>query len=228
MPTYDPRTLGPEPRDPAQKFWDPAMQTMPREQLRDLQLERLRELVGKVLAGKARLFGRKLHARRHRVTRRHPFASTTSTCIPTTVKQELRDSEAEHPPFGEYRFTRRQDCVRLGSSTGTTGTPDAHAVDPPRHLARVRVGRPGVVAQRLATGPDRHARASRLPVRRRRDAVGLPRVLRHAQHLGGAPRHRRARRAGHPHVGAGPSGRVDGRVQLRPVRRGRGEAWART
>jgi len=43
--------------------------------------------------------------------------------IPTTVKQELRDSEAEHPPWGDYRFVPQRDCVRMGQSTGTTGTP---------------------------------------------------------------------------------------------------------
>jgi phenylacetate-CoA ligase len=43
--------------------------------------------------------------------------------VPVTFKQDLRDSEAAHPPFGDYRFTPPDQCVRLGSSTGTTGTP---------------------------------------------------------------------------------------------------------
>src|SRR5437660_108204 len=122
MPTYDPRVLAPAPRDPAQKHWDPEVQTMPGDRLRELQLERLRTLVGKVLDGKARLFGRKLRAAGIRSVDDVRSLDDINR-IPTTVKQELRDSEAEHPPFGEYRFTRRQDCVRLGSSTGTTGTP---------------------------------------------------------------------------------------------------------
>ena len=50
--------------------------------------------------------------------------------IPLTVKQDLRDSEAEHPPWGDYRFTDPRAAVRLGTSTGTTGTPDDLAVDP--------------------------------------------------------------------------------------------------
>ena len=100
MPTYDPRILGPEARDPSQQFWDPAAQTMPREQLRDLQLERLRELIDKVLNGKARLFGRKLRAAG--IESPLDLRSTEDVnLIPTTVKQDLRDSEAEHPPFGE-------------------------------------------------------------------------------------------------------------------------------
>src|SRR3954470_20148302 len=60
MPTYDPLTLGPAPRDHDQPFWEPEMQTMPREQLRALQLDRLRTLTGKILDGKAPLFGHKL------------------------------------------------------------------------------------------------------------------------------------------------------------------------
>ena len=43
--------------------------------------------------------------------------------IPLTVKQDLRDSEGDAPPFGDYRFTDPRECVRLGTSTGTTGTP---------------------------------------------------------------------------------------------------------
>ena len=122
MPTYDPTFLGPAPRDPQQRFWDPEVQTMAREHLDTLQLERLRSLVGRVLDGKAPLFGRKLAEAG--IT--SPSDLTTAgdvNLIPTTVKQELRDSEAAHPPFGDYRFTSSDECVRLGSSTGTTGTP---------------------------------------------------------------------------------------------------------
>ena len=39
------------------------------------------------------------------------------------MKQELRDSEAAQPPIGDYRFTSLRECVRVGQSTGTTGTP---------------------------------------------------------------------------------------------------------
>src|SRR4051812_48269414 len=119
MATYHPTMLGPAPREPAQQFWDPEVQTMPREQLRALQVERLRALAGKVLDGRAPLFGRKLRAAG--ITAPNDITDIDDVnSIPTTVKQELRDSEAEHPPFGDYRFTAREECVRLGSSTGTT------------------------------------------------------------------------------------------------------------
>lgn len=121
MPTYHGQ-LGPEPRDPGRTFWDPDAQTMPRDQLRALQLERLRTMVGRIIDTPVPLFKRKLDE-----------AGITSPAdltdlddintIPTTVKQDLRDSEAAVPPFGDYRFTPRDTWVRVGQSTGTTGTP---------------------------------------------------------------------------------------------------------
>jgi phenylacetate-CoA ligase len=122
MPTYQPGTLGPLPRDPEQTFWDPEIQTMPRERLVDLQLSRLQELVDRVLKNPAPLFERKL--RDAGIERAEDIGSLDDiNAIPTTIKQELRDSEADEPPFGDYRFTDPRECVRLGTSTGTTGTP---------------------------------------------------------------------------------------------------------
>jgi phenylacetate-CoA ligase len=95
---------------------------MPREQLEDLQLSRLQELVDRVLKNPVPLFERKL--REAGIERAEDIATLEDiNAIPTTVKQELRDSEAAQPPFGDYRFTDPRECVRLGTSTGTTGTP---------------------------------------------------------------------------------------------------------
>jgi phenylacetate-CoA ligase len=121
-PTYDPRYLGPAPRPHDQRHWDPEMQTMPREQLEALQVERLRELATRMLAGQAPLFGRKLAEAG--ITDPNEITSVSDlNRVPLTRKQELRDSEAAHPPFGDYRFAPLDQCVRLGTSTGTTGTP---------------------------------------------------------------------------------------------------------
>ena len=81
--------------------------------------------------------------------------------IPLTVKQDLRDSETEHPPWGDYRFTDPHEAVRLGTSTGTTGHTDHLAMDPARPLDRVRVGRPDLVALRAPARDDRDPRPSR-------------------------------------------------------------------
>lgn len=119
-PTYTGQ-LGPAPRDPDQQFWDPEMQTMPREQLRALQLDRLRALVDRALTTPVPLFARKLAEAG--ITGGGDLTDIDEiNTIPTTVKQELRDSEAAAPPFGDYRFDL-DGIVRLGTSTGTTGTP---------------------------------------------------------------------------------------------------------
>ena len=43
--------------------------------------------------------------------------------IPRTDKPALRTDEAANPPFGTHRVVGLTDAVRMGSSTGTTGTP---------------------------------------------------------------------------------------------------------
>ena len=121
MPDYGPEVMGPPPRPTDQQHWDPPAQTMDPEQRRELQLDGLRDFVGKALLGDG-LFRRKLD--------RAGIESATDietlddiNSIPATLKQDLRDSEAEHPPLGDYRFTDISECIRIGQSTGTTGKP---------------------------------------------------------------------------------------------------------
>jgi phenylacetate-CoA ligase len=122
MPTYGPEVLGPPPRHPDQKYWDPEVQTMAPEQLRTLQERRLGELLRKVFETPVPLFRRKLEAAG--ITSPRDVTSLDDLRhVPLTVKQDLRDSEAEHPPWGDYRFTDPRAAVRLGTSSGTTGTP---------------------------------------------------------------------------------------------------------
>lgn len=122
MPSYGPEVLGPPARDPDQQHWDPDLQTMDPERRRQLQLDRLRSLVDRVVDRDVGLFRRKLAEAG--VERGEDLRSLEDLdAIPTTRKQDLRDSEAEHPPLGDYRFTPLSECVRIGQSTGTTGTP---------------------------------------------------------------------------------------------------------
>ena len=114
--------LAPAPRDPGQKYWDPGNQTMDPEQRRALQDERLRTMIAKVFDTPVPLFERKL--RDAGISGPDDIKGVDDIVnIPLTLKQDLRDSEAALPPFGDYRFTPPEECVRLGSSTGTTGTP---------------------------------------------------------------------------------------------------------
>lgn len=114
--------LGPAPRDPGQRHWDPEMQTMDPERRRTLQGERLRAMVGAVFERPVPLFRRVLES----AGVGHPDEIRSIddlASIPLTVKHDLRESEAAVPPFGDYRFTDARECVRVGTSTGTTGTP---------------------------------------------------------------------------------------------------------
>jgi len=122
MPTYGPEVLGPPPRDPAQQFWDPEIQTMDPERLRALQEERLQVLLRKIFDTPVPLFRRKLEGAGIKAPEDVKTLDDLRH-VPLTMKQDLRDSEGENPPWGDYRFTDPRAAVRIGTSTGTTGTP---------------------------------------------------------------------------------------------------------
>jgi phenylacetate-CoA ligase len=114
--------LGPPPRPNDQSLWDPEHQAMDPERRRTIQVERLRHLVDAALQRPVPLFASKLSEA--------GIASAADlrdlddlAGIPLTRKQDLRDSEAAAPPFGDYRFTDQSTWVRVGSSSGTTGAP---------------------------------------------------------------------------------------------------------
>ena len=123
MPTtYGPEVLGPPPRPNDQKLWDPEMQAMDPEKRRRLQDTRLNEMVRRVFENPVALFKRKLTSAGIKGPDDIKGVDDLEH-VPLTVKQDLREAEAAVPPFGDYRFTSAHDCVRLGTSTGTTGTP---------------------------------------------------------------------------------------------------------
>jgi phenylacetate-CoA ligase len=121
-PPFGPGSLGPLPRPDGQALWDPAKQAMSTDERRRLQNERLGRLVERIFEGPVPLFQDKLLAAG--VTAPGDIASVDDLAgVPSTVKQDLRDSEAALPPWGDYRFTDPRQAVRLGTSTGTTGQP---------------------------------------------------------------------------------------------------------
>ncbi|HEY5251005.1 MAG TPA: hypothetical protein VIJ09_05065 [Acidimicrobiales bacterium] len=122
MPSYGPEVFGPPPRQTTDKYWDPEIQTMDPERMRALQEERLGAMLGKVFNHPVPLFRDKLIAAG--ITSPSDIKSLDDIRhIPLTVKQDLRDAEAEAPPWGTYRFTDPREAVRVGQSTGTTGSP---------------------------------------------------------------------------------------------------------
>ncbi len=103
------------------RWYDPDVQTMPRERLVALQAERLARQLDRVWDGPIPFFRRKLETAGLR--RADLRGLDDLRAIPTTVKAELRASEDAHPPFGDYRGAPVERCVRLGASTGTSGRP---------------------------------------------------------------------------------------------------------
>ena len=104
-----------------QRYYDPAIQTMPLEQVRELQSERLGRQLDRVWNGPVPFFKRKFE--KAGLRRSDIRGLDDLRRLPTTLKSELRQSEEECPPFGDYRGAAVSEAVRLGASTGTSGRP---------------------------------------------------------------------------------------------------------
>jgi phenylacetate-CoA ligase len=102
-------------------FFAPEIQTLPREEIRSLQEDRLRALIRRVFDQPVPFFRRKLED----AGLGPDDVKTLEDLgrVPRTMKQDLRESEARHPPLGDYRGSLVSECVRLSASTGTTGRP---------------------------------------------------------------------------------------------------------
>jgi len=104
-----------------QRYYDPAVQTMPLDRLRALQEERLAKQLDRVWNTPVPFFKRKFEAAG--VKREDIRGLDDLRTLPATRKDELRASEEAHPPFGDYRGAPPSQAVRLGASTGTSGRP---------------------------------------------------------------------------------------------------------
>lgn len=102
------------------KIWNPEIETMPREQLRELQSERLREQVAYVHR-RSEFYRRKFgevglepgDVQGIDDLRKLPFVS----------KDELRRSQDETPPLGAHVCADQEEVAWLPSTSGTTGMP---------------------------------------------------------------------------------------------------------
>jgi phenylacetate-CoA ligase len=104
-----------------QRYYDPHVQTLAPARLRALQEERLARQLDRVWNGPVPFFKRKFEAAG--ATRADVRGLDDLRRLPTTRKAELRASEEQHPPFGDYRGAPASQAVRLGASTGTSGRP---------------------------------------------------------------------------------------------------------
>jgi phenylacetate-CoA ligase len=106
--------------DRNRRYWDPEAQTMPPDVRRALQDERLQAAVARVYEMSP------FYRRRFDAAGVAPDDIKTVDDIgrlPICTKDDLRQSESEHPPLGDYRCVGLEGSVRLATSTGTTGKP---------------------------------------------------------------------------------------------------------
>jgi phenylacetate-CoA ligase len=97
-------------------IWNPEIETLPRDQLNALQLERLRATVSRVLTADTPMRDR---LRAAGIGAADDVASLADLCrLPFTVKSDLR----EHYPFGLLAVPARR-LRRIHASSGTRGKP---------------------------------------------------------------------------------------------------------
>lgn len=132
------------------RYWNTEAQTMPRQLLDKVRTERLREAIEQ--GRRAPFFARRLDAAGIRADDIRDPADVA--LLPRFTKADLRRSEADVPPIGDYRPCGLDAAVRISMSSGTTGRPTAaiwtqRDLDVERELSarnHFRLGiRPGMV-----------------------------------------------------------------------------------
>ncbi|MBW1997343.1 MAG: AMP-binding protein [Deltaproteobacteria bacterium] len=101
-------------------YWKREMETLPREKLQDLQLERFKRQMQYVYE-RSPMYRRKYDEAGVRPEDISTLADIDG--VPFTVKEELRESQAQHPPWGDFPCIPPEDGVRVFQTTGTTGLP---------------------------------------------------------------------------------------------------------
>lgn len=105
---------------PGDTLFDPAVEAAPRDELRARQEELLRGQVERCAAASS-LYRAKLAS----VGAEPGDVRTLDALarIPVVTKEELREDQRRHPPFGSFAVAERSEFRELHPSTGTTGTP---------------------------------------------------------------------------------------------------------
>jgi len=101
-------------------YWKKEIETLPREKLEGVQLQRFRERMQYVYERSP------MYKRKYDKARIKPSDIQTLDDIqhvPFTVKEELRESQAQHPPWGDFICIPPEEGVRVFQTTGTTGIP---------------------------------------------------------------------------------------------------------
>lgn len=101
-------------------YFDERVERMPQPQLLEHQLRQLRERLSYVIE-RSPFYRRKLDAAGIRAGDVRTLDDVRR--IPFTEKEELRLSQAAHPPWGDFACIGPREAVRVFQTTGTTGQP---------------------------------------------------------------------------------------------------------
>lgn len=120
-PVYD-RTYVP---DKNEKYWNREVETMSPEQLQQHVLEKLKRQIRYVYEHSA-FYRKKWSSVGFEPGDLKDFEDFER--LPFTTKQELREDQAEHPPFGSNLCIRQEDIFHIHGTSGTTGKPTVFAL----------------------------------------------------------------------------------------------------
>ena len=101
-------------------FFDQATETLPREKIAELQLKKLQAMLAE-LWGKNAFYTGKMKAAG--VEPRDLRSLDDLARLPMTVKSELMEDQAAHPPFGTNLTYPLEAYVRFHQTSGTMGAP---------------------------------------------------------------------------------------------------------
>jgi len=101
-------------------YYQPEIEGVGRKALRELQNERLRWQIRRCLT-KSEFYQEKF--RKAGIKASHIKTVEDLVHVPVVTKQELREEQVKHHPFGRYTVAPEREWRELDPSTGTTGTP---------------------------------------------------------------------------------------------------------
>jgi phenylacetate-CoA ligase len=101
-------------------YWNKEMETLPREKLEALQLQRFRERMQYVYE-RSPMYRRKYDEAGIKPSDIQSLDDIQN--VPFTVKEELRESQSKQPPWGDFPCIPPEEGVRVFQTTGTTGIP---------------------------------------------------------------------------------------------------------
>lgn len=101
-------------------YWDERLECMPRPQLERYQMAKLRDQLG-YIRERSPFYRRKFDAAH--VVPDEIRSLEAFRRVPFTEKDELRQSQADCPPWGDFACITPREAVRVFQTSGTTGRP---------------------------------------------------------------------------------------------------------